>query len=85
MHFIGMLGFRLPCPITYDPWITGLSILPGVLASSLALHIVSRDRATGRTLVNGGVLLAAGIGAMHYIGMTAIRLDGVLRYDPARF
>ena len=33
MHFIGMLGFELPCPVAYDPWGTGLSIVPGLIAS----------------------------------------------------
>jgi len=29
MHFIGLLGFALPSAVTYDPWLTALSILPG--------------------------------------------------------
>jgi NO-binding membrane sensor protein with MHYT domain len=37
MHFIGMLAFSLPCHVNYDPWITVLSMLPGIVASGIAL------------------------------------------------
>ena len=39
---------------------------------------------TPRLLV-GGTLMGAGIGAMHYTGMSAIRLDALVRYDPTLF
>ena len=85
MHFIGMLGFELPCPVAYDPWGTGLSIVPGVIASSWALHIVSQPSLNTRTLWTGGFWFGLGIGVMHYAGMAAMRLEGALRYDPALF
>lgn len=33
----------------------------------------------------GGVLVGAGIGAMHYSGMAAMQLAPLLRYDPLMF
>ena len=85
MHFIGMLGFELPCPVAYDPWGTGLSIVPGLIASVWALHIVSQPSVNSRTLMVGGFWFGVGIGVMHYAGMGAMRLEGSLRYDPALF
>ena len=85
MHFIGMLGFELPCPVAYDPWGTGLSIVPGLIASGWALHIVSQPSVNSRTLMVGGFWFGVGIGVMHYAGMGAMRLEGSLRYDPALF
>ena len=85
MHFIGMLGFRLPCAITYDIWITALSILPGVIAGVLALRFVSEAELRGRNLLSGGILFGVGIGLMHYTGMAALRLPGSLGYDPGLF
>jgi|GEM_PF-2563831 len=85
MHFIGMLGFALPCAVTYDPWLTALSILPGVIASMFALRLVSRPSINGRTLLAGGLFFGLGIGAMHYLGMAAMRIEGALRYDPVLF
>jgi diguanylate cyclase (GGDEF)-like protein/PAS domain S-box-containing protein len=85
MHFIGMLAFSLPCRVRYAPGITLISILPGILASAVALYVISRRSVTPRTLLVGSVLLGLGIGTMHYTGMAAYRLDGLVRYDPTLF
>lgn len=85
MHFIGMLAFQLDCEITYDPWITCLSVLPGILAAAVVLNIITSKNITFNKLVLSGIVMAAGIGLMHYSGMAAIRLDGILRYDPYFF
>src|ERR1700731_3790109 len=42
MHFIGMLAFSLPCGVTYAPVGTVLSMIPGILASGVALNVISR-------------------------------------------
>ncbi|MBV9835738.1 MAG: hypothetical protein JO055_15080 [Alphaproteobacteria bacterium] len=85
MHFIGMLAHDLPLPVSYDPLITAASAVPAVLAAGIALHLIARPTlSTGRLLL-GGVLMGAGIGVMHYAGMAAVRLDGVVRYEPVLF
>jgi PAS domain S-box-containing protein len=81
MHFTGMLAFSLPCTTTYDPLLTGLSIIPGVLVSTLAIDRISREHISGRELLSGGILLGTGIGAMHYAGMAAYRMNGMIVYD----
>jgi len=85
MHFIGMLAFNLCTPVSYDPSITLLSMLPSVAASTVALSLLSRQRIGLRSLLVGGVLVGAGIGAMHYTGMAAMRSALQLRYDPWMF
>ena len=85
MHFIGMLAFSLPCGISYDPHITLFSMLPGVLASGVALWIISRAHNSALTLFTGSLLIGSGIGAMHYSGMAAMRLDAVIYYSPNLF
>ncbi len=81
MHFVGMLAFSLPCSSSYDPAITALSTIPAILASILALKIISRRTLSHTQLATGGLLIGAGIGAMHYSGMAAMRLNGLIRYD----
>ncbi|MFA6202831.1 MAG: EAL domain-containing protein [Gallionella sp.] len=85
MHFIGMLAFNLPCSSSYDARLTFLSMVPGILASMLALSLISRHDISNLKLVAGGVLLGLGIGAMHYAGMAAMRIDGMIRYDVRLF
>ena len=73
MHFIGMLAFSLPCGISYNPFGTMLSMLPGMIGSGVALNVVSRRRTpTFLTMAIAAVLMGGGIGAMHYSGMASI-------------
>jgi len=85
MHFIGMLAFSLPCSSNYDPVTTLLSMIPAVLASTLAIQIISRDKLSAVQLVSGGLLFGAGISAMHYSGMAAMHFNGLIRYDTGLF
>jgi len=82
MHFVAMLAFNLCVPVTYDPLVTGLSMLPSLAASAIALALISKPQISTAGLLAGGVLVGGGIGAMHYVGMGAMRLAPVLSYDP---
>ena len=85
MHFIGMLAFELCTPVSYT-WLTTLiSMLPGVAAAWVALHLLSQQSINNKQIVVGGVLVGAGIGAMHYIGMAAMDMAPLLRYDLSIF
>lgn len=85
MHFIGMLAQSLCVSVTYDPWVTGLSVLPGIFASWVALMIMERPQLNRWQVGCGGLVLGAGIGLMHYSGMAAMRMISLLRYDPVLF
>ena len=85
MHFIGMLAFNLPCSSSFEPVLTLLSTVPAILASVLAVNTISRRQLTRTQLVNAGLLIGAGIGAMHYVGMAAMRINGFIRYNAGLF
>lgn len=85
MHFVGMLAFHLPVPIGIDLPFTLLSILPAIAASGIALYLMQRSNIGFGMLVLGGVLMGGGIGAMHYVGMMAVRMQPPIRYDPTWF
>ena len=85
MHFVGMLAFSLPCSSSYDATITALSTVPGILASILGIGIISRPTLSRSGLAAGGLLIGTGVGAMHYSGMAAMRLNGLIRYDANLF
>ena len=82
MHYLGMLALTLPVPIFYFWPTVLLSILLAITASSVALSVVSRGRLTARWLLWGGLLMGAGIGAMHYTGMAAMRSQAMEHYNP---
>lgn len=83
MHFIAMLAFKLPVLVKYDFLITFLSTLPAILGSGLMLWLISRNTVERQHLLVGGVLMGAGIGAMHYTGMAAMRTSALMLFDPA--
>jgi len=85
MHFVGMLAFRLPIDLGYDPWITFLSLLIAVGVSGFALWIVSRPELPLRRLINSALVMGVGIAAMHYTGMAAMLMTPGIRYDPLLF
>src|SRR5580692_4370475 len=83
MHYIGMLAFSLPIPVWYD-WPTVVaSLFAAILASATALYVVSRDRMGPWRAVAGSIPMGAGIAAMHYIGMEAMRLSAMCHYNPS--
>ena len=85
MHFIGMLAFDICTRVSFDPGLTLLSMLPGVAASWVALHLLARPRISWRQLAVGGVLVGLGIGSMHYSGMAAMQTSLTLHYQPWLF
>ncbi|MGH8583911.1 MAG: MHYT domain-containing protein, partial [Gammaproteobacteria bacterium] len=82
MHFVAMLAFSLPIPMFYDVPTVVLSHLAAVVAAGVALHVVSREAMGPKSWLLGSVLMGSGIGAMHYTGMLAIRLPGVMHHEP---
>lgn len=81
MHFVGMLAFDLCTPVDYEWQTTFVSMLPGIGAAWVALNLLTQRHITGVQIALGGVLVGAGIGAMHYIGMAAMEMAPLLRYD----
>lgn len=82
MHFVAMLAFSLPILMTYDMVTVLLSILPAILASAGALFLASRPTMSFWQLILGGILMGIGIASMHYIGMSAMRMEADMIYNP---
>jgi PAS domain S-box-containing protein len=81
MHYIGMLAFILPIPVAYHWPTVLLSLFAAILASVIALYVVSRQKMGASRAVAGSVLMGAGIASMHYIGMAAMRLPAICQFN----
>ena len=81
MHYIGMLAFILPIPVAYHWPTVLLSLFAAILASVIALYVVSRQKMGVSRAVAGSVLMGAGIASMHYIGMAAMRLPAICQLN----
>ncbi|HKN37454.1 MAG TPA: MHYT domain-containing protein [Terriglobales bacterium] len=82
MHYIGMLAFSLPVPVSYDWPTVLLSLLAAVFASAVALFVVSRRKMGLTRALAGAAIMGCGISTMHYTGMAAMRLPATCSYDP---
>ena len=85
MHFLGMLAFSLPIFISYNFLLTVVSLAAAIVASGVALSIVSRPRVDLSTLLTSATFMGVGIGAMHYIGMAAMQITAKIHYNPVLF
>jgi diguanylate cyclase (GGDEF)-like protein len=81
MHFIGMLAFRLPIPMAYEPKVTIASLLIAIGVAAFALYVVSRNALGAPRLALAGSVMGLGIAAMHYLGMAALEIAPGIRYN----
>jgi NO-binding membrane sensor protein with MHYT domain len=81
MHFVAMLAFSMPIPMSYDIGLTALSLVVAILVTGGGFYIISRQSASPLHLVLSGIFMGLGIVSMHYLGMAAMRGHAGLSYD----
>src|SRR6266566_9611376 len=82
MHFVAMLAFIMPTPMSYNIGLTALSLVVAMFVSGGGFYVISRQSRSPLRLVLSGIFMGLGIAAMHYIGMAAMRGHAELSYDP---
>jgi two-component system sensor histidine kinase/response regulator len=82
MHYIGMLALSLPVAVLYDVPTVVISLLAAILSSAIALQVVSVEQLRPLPLAAASLSMGAGISAMHYIGMAAMRMPATCHYNP---
>jgi NO-binding membrane sensor protein with MHYT domain len=81
MHFVAMLAFIMPTPMSYDIGLTALSLMVAIFVTGGGFYVISRKSASLLRLVFSGIFMGLGIVAMHYTGMAAMRGHAELSYD----
>ena len=83
MHFVAMLAYQVPgMAFGYDAGLTLVSLVVAVGATLAGFMVVNRPGLTRLRLIGAGSFMGAGVVAMHYIGMAAMRMPVTLGYDP---
>jgi diguanylate cyclase (GGDEF)-like protein/PAS domain S-box-containing protein len=83
-HFIAMLAYD---PGVAPDLVVGFDMAPTLVSLAVAIVVPTIGLAVAtylpgrRAVVAGGMLLGAGIASMHYIGMSALELPGVISWD----
>ena len=78
-HFIAMLAWRPGVVTSYQPFLTGASLIIAIVGSGLALWLGSRRRSGSPML--GGVVFGLTMSAMHYVGMKGMEAHAILHFD----
>ena len=80
-HFIAMLAFTPGIPSGYNIILTILSLIAAIMLTGAGL-VVSIIPGWRHGPWVGGAIMAGGIAAMHYTGMAAFEIAGVILWDP---
>src|SRR5258707_6850871 len=81
MHFVAMLAFIMPTPMSYDIGLTTLSLVVAMFVTGGGFYVINRQSESPLRLVLSGIFMGLGIAAMHYTGMAAMRGHAELSYD----
>jgi len=82
MHFIGMQAYLLDVPISYDGWLTVVSLAAAVAIAGLALYLSGgTGKFNPRGWLVGSFIAALGVCLMHYIGMFAQIVRATMTLD----
>jgi len=80
-HFVAMLAFTPGIPSGYNIALTVLSLIAAVLLTGAGLSVSLIQNWRHGPWV-GGAIVAGGIAAMHYTGMAAFEVAGIVMWDP---
>jgi diguanylate cyclase len=80
-HFVAMLAFTPGLPSGYNIALTALSLIAAILLTGVGLFASLIPNWRHGPWI-GGAIVAGGIAAMHYTGMAAFEIAGILLWDP---
>ena len=80
-HFVAMLAYTSNLPIRFDVGLTLLSVVIAISISLVGFAVALHGR--GRTVLAalGGGIAGGAVGAMHYVGMSAMEVPAVVTWD----
>jgi len=85
MHFVGMLAVSIPVSMSYSPWMTLVSSFPAIIAAWFAIRWTAGRQRSHVNRATTALLIAVGIGVMHYTGMVAMQMEALLRFEVVDF
>ncbi|WP_296745059.1 bifunctional diguanylate cyclase/phosphodiesterase [Mesorhizobium sp.] len=79
-HFVAMLAYEPGAPIAFDPVLTIASLFIAI-AGTAAGFIAATAHAPRLAPIVGGAIVGLAISGMHYTGMAAYRVDGIVEWN----
>ena len=79
-HFIAILAYNPTVPVTFLPVLTIFSLLIAIFGSGAGFYLATRTISRWQPSI-GGAIVGLAIVAMHYTGMMAYRIQGIITWD----
>ncbi len=78
-HFVAMLAYRSGVPVRLDPVLTVVSLIVAIAGTGLGFAVAAWRKTLFHSIA-GGSLVGLAISGMHFIGMAAYRVDGIVEW-----
>jgi diguanylate cyclase (GGDEF)-like protein len=78
-HFVAMLAYRAGVPVHLDPVLTIVSLIAATLGTGAGFAIATWRRSPIHA-ATGGAIIGIAIAVMHFCGMVAYRVDGLVQW-----
>ena len=82
MHFVAMLAYRLPLPVTYDAVVVALALGVALSGAGAGLALAARRPVRRGALLAAGAAVGGAIVGMHYTGMAGLHTAAMPMLDP---
>ncbi|GGA21991.1 sensor histidine kinase [Neptunicoccus cionae] len=79
-HFIAILAYQPNAPVSFNLNLTFASLMIAILGCTIGIMTAGMFK-TKLTTVIGGTIFGLSVSAMHYTGMVAYRVDGIVTWD----
>ncbi len=77
-HFIAMLAYQSNAPVSFDPMLTMGSLLLAIGGTAVGLYLSVSHKSLPEI---GGMVVGMAIAVMHFAGMAAYHIDGIVTWD----
>jgi len=82
MHFVAMLAYRLPLPVTYDAALVLLALGVALGGAGAGLALAARRPRRGGAPLAAGAAVGGAIVGMHFTGMASVRTAAMPMLTP---
>jgi diguanylate cyclase (GGDEF)-like protein len=81
-HFVAILAYDPRTPVAFDPMLTIASLAIAICGFAAGFWIAANGAQRWTTIL-GGAVIGFTIPAMHYVGMAAYHISGIVEWDAA--
>jgi len=81
-HFVAILAYDPGTPVDFDPILTIASLGVAIAGFGVAFGLVANSKQVWTTLL-GGAMVGLTVSAMHYVGMAAYHISGIVEWNAA--